>query len=316
MTQVRTPRIYFLLSEIWTMIDSRDLRGVVDLAVDIEKAGIHGVMVGEHVVMGANSATNGVPINPRDWLDEGAQPSKYPHPSSLHLLSAIASCTTTLQLIAGALLTPLRHPLVVAKELATVDLISQGRLTVLPSVSWQREEYEALGVPFEKRGKLLDEQLEIWKRLWRNGSPVSHDSDNFSFHDVYIEPAPWRQSGPPLWFGGTHLSPRLIRRTVRYGTACWPLTRLTAEDVDRLQRAMVESGRSPDELEIGAFLMGKPFRGADDRLDLDETLEPVGELYRRGITSFLLKPSVFIDDPEELGALCRDVVSKVGKLAK
>src|SRR5690606_11578448 len=137
-------RLYAILSENWTMTDPRDLRGFVDHATVLEDAGFTGVMLGEHVTMGPHSDHLGAPENPRDWLKSGNQPPDYPHPSGLHVLSAMAAVTSRLQLLAGAVLAPLRHPLALAKDLSTLDLISRGRLTFIPGVSWQREEYEAL----------------------------------------------------------------------------------------------------------------------------------------------------------------------------
>lgn len=311
---MKRPSLFLVMSEIWTMTDPRDLRRLVDLAVVAEKAGFAGVMIGEHIVLGQNAASNGIPANPRDWLGIANHPLKTSHPSSLPLLSAIAAETATLRLLAAALLTPLRHPLAVAKDLATVDLISRGRLTILPSVSWQREEYEALEIPFEKRGKILDEQLEIWERLWRDGSPLSHQGEHFRFNDVYAEPTPYLPSGVPMWFGGETLTPWMVRRTVRYGKGAWPLKPMSPEEMDILRHAMTAAGRDMDELELAALIFGRPFKGSDDLLDLDEALEPVSNLYASGVTTFLLRPSVFIDDADQLGDFCRTVLAKVDAL--
>ena len=113
----------------------------------------------------------GCPANPRDYALPGNQDPATPWPSPLVLLSAIAAATTRIRLVAGALISPLRHPLATAKDLATLDRLSGGRLVVQPTVSWHRDEYDALGVPFGQRGEILDEQLEIWAEAW-NGSPV------------------------------------------------------------------------------------------------------------------------------------------------
>ena len=91
---MRSVKLWLILSEIWTMTDPRNLRRVVDLAVEAERAGIHGVMIGEHVVLGPTPRP-GEPANPRDWIKRGNQDPRYPHPSGTHLLAAIASATTT-----------------------------------------------------------------------------------------------------------------------------------------------------------------------------------------------------------------------------
>ena len=150
--------------------------------------------------------------------------------------------------MSGALLTPLRHPLIVAKELATLDLLSEGRLIAMPTVSWQREEYEALGVPFEARGAILDEQLEIWHRLWTVGSPVSADGEHFRFPAVFIEPPPHRVGGPELWIGGLTFAPWAIRR-VSCGTAkatSLSSRRLTISSRCWATRSLPRAARSPN----------------------------------------------------------------------
>ncbi|MCU1346809.1 MAG: F420-dependent oxidoreductase [Acidimicrobiia bacterium] len=307
--------MYLILSETWTMTDPRDLRRLVDYAVVAEQAGFHGVMVGEHVVHGPNSAFRGVPKNPRMWLRDGNQDPRYPHPSGLHLLTAMAAVTTTLRLMAAAMLTPLRHPLIVAKELATVDLISQGRLIVLPGVSWQREEYAAIGVPFEQRGRILDEQLEIWEALWQKGSPVSYHGEHFDFTDMYVEPEPYRPGGPEMWIGGRAFSPWTLRRAVRYGQGFFPVIHPSADDLAALRSELKAAGRDPETFEMGALLFGPPFKGTDDLLDIDEALAPMEAMITQGFTTFVLKPSQYINDGALLGDFCRDVMSKVGRLA-
>ena len=113
-----------------------------------EDTGFDAVMISEHVVLGPDASANGVMGNPRDYAMPGNQDPEMPWPNSLMLLSAMASVTQRLRLVAGAIIAPLRHPLLLARELGTLDLISEGRLVVQPTVSWSRDEYAALGVPF------------------------------------------------------------------------------------------------------------------------------------------------------------------------
>ena len=122
------------------------------------------------------------------------------------------------------MIVPLRHPLLLAKELATLDQLSQGRLVVIPTVSWSRDEYEALGVPFGPRGALLDEHLAAWAEVYAH-TPASFDGAHYRFCDVYLEPKAYRPDGPRLWFGGQRLHPPLLRRLVRYGHGFNPLGR-------------------------------------------------------------------------------------------
>ena len=309
------PQLFLLLSEVWTMTDSRDLRRLVGYAVAAEKAGFDGVMLGEHLVMGPNGARDGKPKNPRDWIKAWNQDPRYSHPSSLLVLSAMATATTRLRLLAAAVLAPLRHPLLLAKELATLDLLAEGRLTVLPAVSWQEEEYRALGVNFAKRGEILDETLEIWRKLWQQGSPVSHQGRHFQFGDSYVEPQPYRKGGPALWFGGRAFAPWAVRRAAQYGSGFFSIVAPAEGDVQRLHAAMREAGRDPAELEMAAFIFGPGFKGTDDLLDLDAALAAVPGLMQRGFSTFVIKPSQYINDGGQLGEFCASVKQKVAALA-
>ncbi|MFJ1962996.1 LLM class flavin-dependent oxidoreductase [Streptomyces massasporeus] len=175
------PRMLLVLSENWTLTGGRaDLPAAVRWAREAEDAGFDAVMVSEHIVLGPDAAAAGIMGNPRDYALPGNQDPHTPWPNSLMLLAAIASVTSRLRLAAAAVLAPLRHPLLLARELGTLDLISEGRLVVQPTVSWSRDEYDALGVPFTRRGRLLDEHLEVWAKAW-GPSPLSHDGPHYPF---------------------------------------------------------------------------------------------------------------------------------------
>jgi len=307
------PRLVLVLSENWTLVDPRDLPRVVRLAVEAEEAGFDAVMVSEHVVLGPHADASGRPANPRDYALPGNQDPRTAWPSSLVLLSAVASVTTRIRLVAGAVIAPLRHPLLLAKELATVDLLSRGRLVVQPTVSWHRDEYEALGVPFEERGSLLDEHLAVWRLVWRE-SPATHEGRNYRFAGVYVEPKPFRPEGPPLWFGGAKLHDRLIERIVRYGSGFNPLGRPAPGSLERLRTAMVAAGRDPDELELVGGTRGV-FPSATEVADLGTALASVPEQIEEGYGTICVKPSEFTDDPASVGALLGEIVRRVGELA-
>ena len=148
------PRMLLVLSENWTLTGGRaDLPTAVRWAREAEDAGFDAVMVSEHIVLGPDAGAAGVMGNPRDYALPGNQDPYTPWPNSLLLLASIASVTSRLRLAAAAVLAPLRHPLLLARELGTLDLLSEGRLVVQPTVSWSRDEYAALGVPFGKRGQ-------------------------------------------------------------------------------------------------------------------------------------------------------------------
>lgn len=304
-----SPRFVLVLSENWTLTTGRDLPTLVRWAREAEDAGFDAVMVSEHIVLGPDAGTGegGVMGNPRDYALPGNQDPFTPWPASLMLLSAIATVTSRIRLAAAAVLAPLRHPLALARDLGTLDLLSEGRLVVQPTVSWSRDEYAALGVPFGERGEILDEQLEIWELLWR-GSPVSYEGKHFTFHDVYFEPGAYRTDGPRMWIGGQHLHDRLLRRLVRYGHGFHPLGRPAPEELERLRGALTEAGRDPDIEMVGGVRPTFP----DDHsvAPLPLALESIPEQLAQGFTTICIKPSQYLDDPDGVGAFCREVIAR------
>jgi probable F420-dependent oxidoreductase len=306
-------RLVLVLSENWTLTDPRDLRGLVAMAVEAEEAGFDAIMLSEHVVLGPSAGEHGLMANPREYALPGNQDPEMPWPSSIVLLSAIAAATTRIRLAAAAIIAPLRHPLLLAKDLATLDLLSEGRLVVLPTVSWHREEYEALGVDFAARGDLLDEHLAAWQAVWRGEGPVSFHGRLYRFDDVFLEPKPYRPDGVRLWFGGSSLHPRLLRRLVRYGHGLNPLGPISDADLERLRAALREAGRDPAELELVGGVRGR-FPDADSVADLDEALAAIPAQVARGFHSICIKPSQYLDDRARFAAWCRDVVARVAAL--
>ena len=304
-----TVRLLMVLTENDTLVDPRDLRGLVQMAVDAEAAGIDAVMMSEHVLLGPDSGAAGEMANPRDYAAPGNQSPSTAWPNSVVMLSAIAASTSRLRLVAGAIIAPLRHPLLLAKELGTLDLLSQGRLVVLPTVSWSRDEYDALGVPFAERGKILDEQLEVLSKSW-GPFPIRHDGPRFPFGDVWLEPGSFSQAGPTLWFGGQGMHPPLARRIARYGRGLNPFGPLTDDDLALLGEVMREHGRDLSELELVGGIRGS-FHGADDVADLDVALEDLPRQLAQGFTTICFKPSMFTDDVAAVGDLCRELVRKV-----
>jgi probable F420-dependent oxidoreductase len=300
-------RAVMVLSENWTLVPPRDLRGLVELAVSAERAGIHTVMLSEHVVLGPSADAAGRMANPREYAAPGNQDPATPWPDSVVLAAAIAAATSELRIALAAIIAPLRHPLLLAKQLATLDLLAEGRLVVQPTVSWAAEEYAALEVPFTSRGAILDEQLEAMHAAWTD-TPAAFAGEHFRFADVYCEPKPHRPDGPAMWFGGQTLHPALRRRIVRYGSGFHPFGTPTDADLERLAGAMAAAGRDMAELELVGGIRGR-FSGATDVADLDEALADVPDLIGRGFTSICFKPAMFTDDRYAVPDVCRRVVA-------
>lgn len=307
-------KLLLVLTENDALVPPRDLTGLVDLAVEAEACGIDGVMASEHVLLGPSADEHGVMTNLRDYAAPGNQSPATAWPNSIVLLSAIAQATTTLRLVAGAIIAPLRHPLLLAKELGTLDLLSQGRLVALPTVSWHKDEYDALGVPFAERGRILDEQLEVLAKAW-GPYPIRHDGPRFPFGDVWLEPGAWRPDGPRLWFGGSTMHPALARRIARYGHGLNPFGTLTEDDLARLAEAMRAEGRELAELELIGGIRGT-FHGPDDVADLDLALESLPRQLAQGYTTICCKPAMFVRDVADLPRFYDELTEKVARIAK
>jgi len=297
-----------ILSENWTLTDGRDLNDLVTWSRIAEDTGFDSVMISEHVVLGPDASDKGVMGNPRDYAAPGNQDPLTPWPNSLMLLSAIAGVTERIRLVAAAVLAPLRHPLLLARELGTLDLISQGRLVVQPSVSWSKDEYDAMGVPFRERGRILSEQLEVM-RLVFGQSPATHHGRYFDFEDIYLEPKAFRPEGPRMWFGGQKAHGAVVERIVRYGHGFHPFGRPTVEDLRTIRDAMSEVGRDIADLEM---VGGVRYSFPDDHspADLGESMESIPEQLEQGFTTICIKPSMYIDDQAEMEAFCKDVMKR------
>jgi probable F420-dependent oxidoreductase len=305
-------RTVLVLSENWTLVSPRDLPALVRIACEAEDAGVDTVMLSEHIVLGSDSSATGLMANPRDYAAPGNQDPATPWPDSIVLAAAIAARTTTLRVALAAVIAPLRHPLLLAKQLATLDLLAGGRLVVQPTVSWSESEYRALGVPFRRRGEILDEQLEAMAAAWTD-SPASHHGRHFSFDGVYVEPKPQRRGGPAMWFGGQTLHEPLLRRVVRFGDGFHPFGSPTPQELAELRRRLEAAGRDPAGLEMVGGIRGR-FTDCDGTASLDEALDQVPAQLAAGYTTICFKPSMYTDDPAAVPEMCRRVVEHIAAL--
>jgi probable F420-dependent oxidoreductase len=130
------------------------------------------------------------------------------------VISSLAAQTSTLRFGTAVYILPLRHPLISARALVTLDRLSGGRIILGAGVGWLKEEFDAVGVPFNRRGKLMDEIIPLMRRLWTE-EVIEHDGENFQLDPVRFEPKPVQQPGIPIEIGGS--SPPALRRVARMG---------------------------------------------------------------------------------------------------
>lgn len=218
----------------------------VNLAQAAEAAGFDSLWTVEHVVVPADYAS------PYPYSQTGKMPGgeDVPIPDPLVWLAYVAGHTSTIELATGILILPQRNPVVLAKELSTLDLLSGGRVRLGIGVGWLREEFEALGVPFEGRGRRTDEYMEVLRTLWRE-QEATHDGEFVQFHRAKSNPKPARPDGIPIVVGGH--TPAAARRAGRHGDGFFPGRGKPDELVpllDEMRRAAKDAGRDPDAIEI------------------------------------------------------------------
>jgi probable F420-dependent oxidoreductase len=257
-----------------------------DRARLLDTAGIDRLVVSDHVVFGEDLDSYG---NPKiGGVAGGVQPTG---PDGYWLepmttLSVLAGMTSRIRLGTNILLAALRRPVVLAKSAATLDVLSGGRFDLGVGVGWQREEYEAAGLTFENRGRLLDHSLEVCRTFWRQ-QRASLESPELSFDAIHMMPKPFRADGVPIWVAGT-INPRVVRRLARFGTGWIPWGADAAADpavsIDRMRQELSEVGHDPSGLQVVGRL---PIVTDTDRaVDIVRTMDAVPELVDAGVTDF------------------------------
>ena len=214
------------------------------LAQAAESAGFESIWTVDHVVVPAGYQSR-YPYDPSGRI--GPEDSAFPDP---HIwLAYVAHATSTLRLGTGILIVPQRNPVVLANELATLDHLSGGRVVLGAGVGWLREEFEALGVPFEGREQRTEEAIEAMRALW-TGERASFEGATTSFRDCFLRPQPANGS-IPVHIGGH--SEAAARRAGRVGNGYFPYGVDRGEVprlLDLVRQSAQESGRDPSSIEV------------------------------------------------------------------
>jgi probable F420-dependent oxidoreductase len=274
-----------------------DVAAVIDAARVVEAAGVDGVTLTDHVVM--STRTDRYPYGTFPL------PLDFPWFEPLTMLAAIAAVTKRARLGTGVLIAPLRPAALLAKIVATLDVVSGGRVDLGVGSGWQREEYQAEGIPFVGRGERLMDTLRACRALW-TAAPASFHSPSVSFDDLYSLPAPRQPGGVPIWFG-VAANERNCRCIAELGVGWVPMQSKPEEiapAVERLRAAFAEAGRDPGELRIRAQL---PMRFDGKRPSLERTLEGAPAARQAGVTDVEIYPGAFLRNAAELGPFCSAV---------
>jgi probable F420-dependent oxidoreductase len=264
----------------------------------LDAAGVDRLAVSDHVVFGEDLDAYGRPElgGQRGGRQPTGPDGHWLEP--LTLLSVLAGRTTRIRLATNILIAALRRPVVLAKTAATLDVLSGGRLDLGVGVGWQRAEYQAAGLDFDKRGAALDETLEICQALWTRPR-VDFDSTTLSFERIHMMPKPLQPGGVPIWVSGT-VNRNVIRRLARFGTRWIPWGDAAANldsAIPRVREALGDIGADPSALQVVGVLPA--VYDAHGGLDGEATFDAVPRLQRVGVTDVRVSPRVLADPDED-----------------
>jgi probable F420-dependent oxidoreductase len=266
--------------------------GLENLARSAEEAGFESIWTVEHVVIPVGYRSQ-YPYSPSGKIPG---PENVPIPDPLLPLAFAAAVTTKLRLATGILILPQRHPIYVAKEVATLDVLSQGRAILGIGVGWLREEFEALGIPFEDRGARTAEAVRAVRALWKP-EPEPFAGKFFRWDALESNPKPVQPRGVPIVVGGH--TPMAARRAARYGDGFFPAV-ADPQKLEALFTVLREEcarqGRNPAEIELTA---------GTGRLELDA----VRRLADFGVARVTIAPPAF--DPEGVRAGLHEIGERV-----
>ena len=239
----------------------------VELVQAGEAAGFESAWTVDHVVVpeGYESAY--------PYSDDGKMAggkNDMPIPDPLIWMAYVAAATSKINLATGILIIPQRNPVVAAKQIATLDLLSGGRTLLGIGVGWLEEEFNAIGVPFGDRGQRTDDYIYAMQELWATDRST-YESDFIKFTDVHSQPKPVNRS-IPIIVGGH--SKAAARRAGRLGDGFFPARGASPELIELVRRTAEENGRDPDAIEITA--------------SLPEDLDTIPALAASGVTRLLV----------------------------
>lgn len=246
----------------------------------VEEMGFESVWTGEHVMIPRDYAS-AYPFNTSGRI--GVPPETH-FIDPLIALSHVAAHTTTLRLGTGINLLPQSNPLLFAKQVASLDHLSKGRVLLGLGVGWLAEEFTAMGVPFAGRGRRFDDYLRAVKKVW-SGVEVEHQSDYLNWSGFKSYPLPHAPSGPPIIIGGH--SPAALRRTVATGDGWFAFPKSHDELsglLGQLRDRAAAAGRDPATIEITAlwrdFADGMASLETYREMGVHRLLAPLGLLAR------------------------------------
>ena len=294
-------KIGFMLPAFGTMATHENMLAMAQLAED---RGFESIWAPDHVIMPTKIDT------PYPYSKSGryiADP-KGAHLEPFTVLSFVAACTRRVRLGFTVIVAPYRHPVVTGKMLASLDVLSNGRLIVGVGSGWLEEEFQALEVPFAKRWTRTDEHIQIWKELWTAEEP-RFEGEYHRFTDVQCRPQPLQKPHPPITIGGRGRAG--LRRVVSMADG-WQVVSEhpddvystegdLAKDLQTLRQMCDEAGRDFSTIEITAVIIAGTAEGV---------LKDLPGWERLGVSRLILDFPSFVSDPGEMAAILEKIAAE------
>jgi probable F420-dependent oxidoreductase len=246
-----------------------DPAAAIELVQAGEEAGFESAWTVEHTVVPAGY-TSAYPYSDDGKMAGGVNDFALPDP--LIWMAYVASCTSSIKLATGILILPQHNPVIVAKQLATLDHLSRGRVLCGVGVGWLKEEFAALGVPFAARGRRTDEYIAAMRALWTQEKPC-FSGEFVNFENAYCRPQPCQDS-IPIIIGGHSMA--AAERAGRLADGYFPAREAPADLIEHARKTAREAGRDPEQLEITVSMPNDPALLSDyARLGVRRVLVPV-----------------------------------------
>jgi probable F420-dependent oxidoreductase len=222
------------------------------VAMTAERLGYSSIWAPEHVVLLEQYASK-YPYS----AGEFPMPTSTPFADPFTTLAYVAACTNRIRIATGICLVPEHNPLVLAKTVATLDRLAGGRFVLGVGIGWLAEEFQALGLPFERRAQRTREYIDVMRKLWGEVRS-SHRGEFVRFDDVQSFPKPHNNRMVPIWFGGE--TPPALRRVGEYGDG-WIGFNLSPDEaaakIKRIEETLKASGRKRSDVYLSVSPYGR-----------------------------------------------------------
>jgi len=275
-------KITMMLGSFDRLLGESNMAQAIDVARIVDDAGLYAIAIGEHVSL--SSSLEGYPYEGGlRYGDQGRKP--YLEPAVLH--GSFAAATTRVKLSNCIMLAPLRPAVLLAKQLATIDVLSRGRLQPVFGTGWSRDEYASLNVDFGKRRQILRDNIGVCRALWAE-QPATFKSESVSFEGLFSMPQPVQKRIPILLAAKANEKNAALVAELCDGWETGPddsksLEKLK-EGVQIYRSAFAAAGRDPHQLIVKSHLF--PQRNDQDEVDWDKTFSNVPAMLEAGVTEF------------------------------